>query len=92
MARPYILPSVFCDPNATDSAYNRLLEASLKKFPQHPGIALLKLPPPQQTDPNDAYANQGKGFVGKPMPDISLPDTSGRMVSVSSFRGKWLLG
>ncbi len=78
-------------PYATDSAYNRLLETSLKKFPQHPGIALLKLPPPQQTDPNDAYANQGKEFVGKSVPNISLPDTSGKMIAVSSFRGKWLL-
>lgn len=77
-------------PYSTEEEYNRLLDTSLKKFPQHPGIALLKLPPPQ-TDPNDAYANQGKALVGKPVPDISLPDTSGKMITVSNFKGKWLL-
>lgn len=73
-----------------DEEYNRLLEVSLKKFPSHPGLALLKLPPPQ-SDPNNDYANQGKGLVGKPVPNISMPDTSGKAVSISSFKGKWLL-
>ncbi len=91
------------EPNATAvyfalgmaKAYNQpqqwdtLLQASLKKFPSHPGISLLKLPAPQQQD--DSYENEGKEWVGKPVPPISLPDTSGKIISVNSFKGKWLL-
>lgn len=91
------------EPNATAvyfalgmaKAYNQpgqwdtLLQASLKKFPSHPGIALLKVPEPQQ--PDDSYENEGKEWVGKPVPPISLPDTSGKVIGVASFKGKWLL-
>lgn len=72
----------------TDTAWNGLLESSLKKFPQHPGIALLKLPPPSQ---NSGEPKQGQSLIGKPVPDISLPDTSGKKIALSSFKGKWLL-
>ena len=91
------------EPNATAvyfalgmaKAYNQpgqwdtLLQASLKKFPSHPGIALLKVPEPQQQD--DSYENEGKEWVGKLVPQISLPDTSGKMIGVNNFKGKWLL-
>jgi peroxiredoxin len=70
--------------------WDALLQTSLKKFPNHPGIALLKLPAPSEGG-NDDYANEGKEWLNKPVPQISLPDTSGKIISVNSFKGKWLL-
>jgi peroxiredoxin len=68
--------------------WDALLESSMKRFPEHPGIALLKLPPPQQPGTEQ---KQGQQLVGKPVPNISLPDTTGKTMAVSDFKGKWLL-
>jgi peroxiredoxin len=40
---------------------------------------------------SELKAAEDKGLVGKPAPDFSLPDPDGKSVSLSSFRGKWLL-
>jgi peroxiredoxin len=64
------------------------LEKALVQHPQHAGLSLMKV--------SYAAAQQdaatGQALINKPVPDISLTDTSGKkLVSVSSFKGKWLL-
>ena len=55
-----------------------------------------KLDPAVQASPIGAYiaqmiAEAKRNPLFKPLADFSQPDTSGTMVSLSSFRGKWVL-
>lgn len=52
------------------------------KFPEHQSIASIK---------RSLDAQMNKGPVGKPAPEITLPDTEGKEVKLSSFRGKYVL-
>lgn len=53
-------------------------------FPNHPGITLLKV--------NAASTSvQGSHLLNKPVPELTLPDSTGKLVSVSAYRGRWLL-
>lgn len=47
------------------------------KYPSHKGLASIK--------------TSLEGPAGKMAPDFSLPDASGKMISLSSFRGKYVL-
>jgi peroxiredoxin len=47
------------------------------KFPNHAGVISIR----------DSFT----GWVGKSAPDFSLPDPNGKQVSLSSFRGKFVL-
>lgn len=47
------------------------------KFPDHQGLASIR--------------TSLEGWVGKMAPDFTLPDVSGKQVSLSSFRGKYVL-
>ncbi|MCS6823361.1 MAG: TlpA family protein disulfide reductase [Cytophagaceae bacterium] len=47
---------------------------------------------PNADSANEAETDQKIGIkVGQYAPDISLPDTSGRLITLSSFRGKYVL-
>jgi peroxiredoxin len=56
------------------------------KFPAHAAINSIKASLQVQT-----VNNTGSGWVGKPAPEIKLPDTEGKEVSLSSLRGKYVL-
>ncbi|MCX8020740.1 MAG: AhpC/TSA family protein [Chitinophagaceae bacterium] len=51
------------------------------KFPNHQGLLSIK----------ESLNNTITGWVGKTAPDFSLPDPNGKMISLSSFRGKYVL-
>jgi len=77
----------------TANEYSSLLDGIVKKFPNHKGVAALK----QMNDRQIALAKQ-KGqepeetqWVDKKAPDLSLPDVNGKEVTLSSFRGKYVL-
>lgn len=70
-----------------ETQWNKLLQSSLTKFPHHPGLMMMNV----AVNSNDSLGKQGLELVGKPVKDISLPDTSGKNISVSSFKGRWLL-
>ena len=40
---------------------------------------------------DEAHEAIGKNLLNKPVPDMYLPDTSGSMVSIKQFKGKWVL-
>src|SRR6187402_1354409 len=76
------------DPNFrvngfTDTEVVALLTDVLNKFPERTDIAGIR---------NSVEASIPKTlWVGKTAPEISLPDTEGRTVKLSSFRGKYVL-
>jgi len=67
----------------TDTEVVALLSDMLNKFPERTDIAGIR---------NSVEATIPKTlWVGKSAPEISLPDTEGRTVTLSSFRGKYVL-
>jgi len=65
----------------------------LEKYPTNEAIIGLKKNYDQQLA---QMAQQDKednndSWVGKPAPDLSLPDANGRAISISSFKGKFVL-
>lgn len=65
-----------------------LLNETLKKYPEHSGIIRIKkmLTEAAQTTP----AQEGS-LINKEAPDFTLPGTNGQMISLQSFRGKYVL-
>jgi peroxiredoxin len=53
------------------------------KFPEHQGVLAVK-------NFFDAQMNKA-GLLGKAAPEINLPDTEGKTVALSSYRGKYVL-
>jgi peroxiredoxin len=56
------------------------------KFPTHKSITAIK-----QSMENEMQKTVSVGLVGKAAPDFSLPDIDGKPVSLSSFKGKYVL-
>jgi peroxiredoxin len=83
------------------SALKTIVPNLAKRFPTHAGIAgiitqyndmMVKKdapPPPATTTPEDKPT--GNIAVGNMAPDFTLPDTEGKPVSLSSFKGKYVL-
>jgi len=63
-----------------------LADASAEKFKDHAGLAKMKgiIDTQIESDPKFALLN-------KTAPEISLADTSGKMISLSSYKGKYVL-
>lgn len=63
-----------------------LADASADKFKEHSGLAKIKslMAVSTQAPPSNSLLNQ-------PAPEISLPDTEGKMFSLSSLKGKYVL-
>jgi peroxiredoxin len=60
-----------------------LLNVLANKFPDYSEIASIR----------NSIENQinKRGWVGRPAPEFSLPDTEGNIIKLSSFRGKYVL-
>jgi peroxiredoxin len=70
-----------------------MVNNTAKKFPEHSGLAKIKsmlavkTPTPSSTDnPNNTYA-----LLDKQAPDLTMNDVNGKPVSISSFKGKYVL-
>jgi thiol-disulfide isomerase/thioredoxin len=63
------------------------MEKAVAAHPRHAGLSLMKL----TLAAAEQDAASGKALLGKQVPDITLADTSGKPLSVSSFKRKWLL-
>lgn len=68
-----------------------IVDELVKKYPSHQSLATIK----KQFDAQLAADEQQKALlsnkIGKPAPDFTLPDPSGKQISLSSFRGKYVL-
>ena len=71
--------------------FGRLLNTVVKRFPEHKSLAQLKT----TYDMQQAQAAQRKestnSWTDKQAPDLALPSVDGKIVSLSSFRGKYVL-
>lgn len=63
----------------------KIIDDAARKFPKHPGIAAIK------AQIEEEEASMAPRWVGKPAPDFELPDPNGKPVSLSSFKGKYVL-
>ena len=65
----------------------------VKKFPDHQVLKNLKITYEQQKAQvaTQEKKKQEGGWTGRPAPDLALPTPEGKLVSISSFRGKYLL-
>jgi peroxiredoxin len=62
-----------------------LVQNAAKRFPEHSGLAVFKNSLTQSAT-RGAY-----GLLNKEAPELTMPDVNGRPLSISSFRGKYLL-
>ena len=62
----------------------RLINQTVKKYPEHTGLLSIKKSFDQQKEKN-------AGLLGKQAPEIVLPDPQGNEVKLSSFKGKYVL-
>jgi peroxiredoxin len=70
-----------------------IVDASLKKFPGNPGLTRIKsIVAVKATEP---AAGEGAGsaypLLNKPAPELTMNDVNGKPLTVSSFRGKYVL-
>ena len=63
------------------------VEKALAKHPRHPGLNLMKV----SVASAQQRAASGEDLLNKKVADLSMPDTSGKAISVGQFKGKWLL-
>ena len=63
---------------------SKILNETTAKFPDHAGIASIK-------KNFESQLKTSEGLTGKAAPEINLPDPGGRNISLSSFKGKFVL-
>ena len=77
----------------TAEDYQALLNGIVSKFPGHKGIAAIK----EMSDRQVALSKQKNKapeevkWIGKQAPELLLPDINGKQISLSSFKGKYVL-
>jgi peroxiredoxin len=69
--------------------YDSLLTKTITRFPTDGNLQYLKNQLKAAQDREAAV--QQTSWVGKPAPELSLPDVNGKEVSIASFRGKYVL-
>ena len=82
----------------TREEFNGLLDETVQRFPKNTELAQLKATVTAQQRQQDQRPAQPEGvsaasaaLLGKPAPELTLNDPQGKPVSLSSFRGKWVL-
>jgi thiol-disulfide isomerase/thioredoxin len=68
------------------------LNKLIKKFPSNKELTEMKKNyDAQKAQMAQTQQQQDNGWVDKPAPELSLPDANGNMVSIASYKGKYLL-
>jgi peroxiredoxin len=77
----------------TDEQVIDIVKKAQGQFPSHESIAAVKdlLEDRMKKLKEEVARKEASSFVGKEAPDFSLPDVNGKPVSLSSFRGKYVL-
>ena len=69
-----------------------MADASAKKFPGSAGLAKIKsLLAVKAPDPAADNSNTSYSLLNKPAPDLTMNDVNGKPVSISDFKGKYVL-
>ncbi len=73
--------------------FERSLTEVIQKFPDHEVLKRLKTSYDMQKSQQAEQRNkmQSGSMVGKAAPELNLPDKDGKIISLTSFRGKYLL-
>jgi peroxiredoxin len=66
-----------------------LVSQTAAKFPEHQGLASINKT--MQAEQQKAKAAAASSLLNKPAPDFTLPDVNGNPVSLSSYKGKYVL-
>ncbi len=77
----------------TSDKVKEIISKASAKWPNHSSLAAIKNGL-QSRDLQEAQADQGSGtsqWIGQEAPDFMLPDASGKLISLKSFRGKYVL-
>jgi peroxiredoxin len=80
-----------CSRSFQRDEFGRLLNTVVKRFPDHKVLAQQKILYDAQLAEINKQKLSNNSWVGKQAPDLELPSTDGKMISISSFRGKYLL-
>jgi peroxiredoxin len=80
-------PALGMEPFSQEELKDMIAKAAAKS-PGHEGLAQINRSLQQ---PADAQGATQASLVNKPAPDFTLPDVDGKPVSLSSFKGKWVL-
>lgn len=72
----------------TKTEFEAILDDLVKKFPTSPIIQGIKVDYDKQVA---QLEKQNSSWVGRQAPELTLPDVNGHNVSLSSFKGKYLL-
>jgi peroxiredoxin len=72
----------------TRAEFESSLDNLVKKFPASPIIMGIKMDYEKQLAQME---KENSSWVGKQAPEMSLPDASGKSISLASFKGKYLL-
>jgi peroxiredoxin len=67
-----------------------IINKTASKFPKHTGLASIRSTMQQEQAQQQAVATGGS-LLNKPAPDFTLADVNGTPVSLSSFKGKYVL-
>lgn len=73
----------------TNEEVNRIVNEAAAKFPAHTGLQAIRQS--LSLAGNDQQDMNTTSWVGKQAPEISLPDVNGKLVTLSSYRGKYVL-
>lgn len=74
----------------TNEEVNQIVNEAATKFPSHTGLQAVRRSVNSMIDNKQQDINP-VSWVGKQAPEISLPDVSGKLVTLSSYRGKYVL-
>lgn len=73
----------------TQEEVNNIITIQAQKFPEH--ASLVALDNKIKAQPKQPEQAAPASLVNKPAPDFTLPDLNGKPVSLSSFKGKYVL-
>jgi peroxiredoxin len=72
-----------------------MVDATSKKFPEHTGLAKIKSMLAVKSAPSPSTETDASGssyaLLNKQAPDLTMNDVDGKPVSISNFKGKWVL-
>ncbi len=81
-------PGLGLEPLSPEQMTQMINNVSLR-FPEHTGLTTIKNS--LQAQPQSQPTSTGGSLLNKPAPDFTLPDVNGNPISLSSFKGKYVL-
>jgi peroxiredoxin len=70
---------------------NAMVQDASKRFPEHSGIAIFKSAIAQAMQNQDQANSAATALLNQPAPDLTMTDIHGKKISISDFKGKYLL-